>query len=325
MRPAIVLLLLAASCQNAGTKLFETSFGSADTKAPAAPTLPPLRPGCYALRDDLPHLVTTLPGALVFPDAPGSQACAAVAPRSPRCLATKLADGRVELRLKDFDAVRAEQEQSQWCWAACVQMVHAYQGVKLAAPAANPGASQQSLLVSHFTNAGGDEGGTLSVILRALNPDLEERLRALGPSASLALEIPSSDDLVESLLDGLPAIVGLEFDGRDHALVVRALTLRALPAENAAHEVALDVFGNSFLGRLHERYRICSIQLQDPARADFVRTLDGEELKLRCKLIVTPERSRHALQLVFEDKRKSGELGPKGAGISLGGLLGSFR
>lgn len=327
MRNVLVVLLLLASCKNLGSQLIEPAVHTTVAGTPAARKLVPLRAGDYTLRDDLPHFVSTLPGVQVYPDTP-EQVCANVTSRSPRCRATKLADGRVELRLEGFDAVRAEQERQQWCWAACVQMVHAFQGVKLLPSAAEPGASQQALLVSHFTRAGGDPGGTLSVILRALNPDLEERLRLLGPSASLAFEIPSSDDLVESLLDGLPAIVGLQFDGQDHALVVRALTLRVLPEPRPLEQWAHEAVQVPFLDRLHERYRIRSIELQDPARAGFVRTLDGEELKMRCKLIVTPERSRRVLQSALERKpeqRKPGTLGTDGMGTSLPGLLGALR
>lgn len=327
MRIVLVLLLLVASCKNLGSPLIDSADHGNEAGAPDVRKLEPLRAGRYTLRDDLPHFVSTLPGVQVFPDTP-EQECANVKPRSQRCRATKLADGRVELRLEGFDAVRAEQERPQWCWAACVQMVHAYQGVKLTPPATEPQASQQALLVSHFTRAGGDPGGTLSVILRALNPDFEERLRLLGPSAALAFEIPSSDDLVESLLDGLPAIVGLQFDGQDHALVVRALTLRSLPEPGTAEKLAREAIRGSFLAGLHERYRIRSIELQDPARTDSVRTLDGEELKMRCKLIVTPERSRRVLQLALESKpkqRNRSTLDTQGAVVSLPQMLGALR
>ena len=40
-----------------------------------------------------------------------------------------IVDGKICIELKDFDEVSAEQKESDWCWAACAQMIAHYNGV----------------------------------------------------------------------------------------------------------------------------------------------------------------------------------------------------
>lgn len=304
-------LMLLALCVLAGCNVpgvFEdSSGGTPGTEESPRPSGPPaLKPGEYRLQAALPQLVSTIPAAVVHAPQPDDVYAGEPRASDKRCRLTALPGKRFELQLDGFQSVAHEQQDSQWCWAACVQMVNQYAHVTLVGDPAAPGLrapTQQELLVSHFTIKGMDEGGSLSVMIRALNPDLESGLAAAGMTASLSFECPTTDDIVDSLLEGRPAIVGLELDGQHHALVVCGATISV--RKQASGLVGQVVAAAAQLPLLDSaRYAIHALALSDPADAGRVRPMTGEELGWRCKLILTPSLARRTLVAALEQGRK---------------------
>jgi len=130
-----------------------------------------------------------------------------------------------------FKDVYANQRKSNWCWAACVQMVMNYQGIKI---------EQEEIVMKTF--------GSL-VDQPAYVPDMIKAITGWAPSVDGHknfifcdnLNSLSFKELYESLNRGKPFIVGLRnlSDGVGHAYVLTAVTFKMKGVERVPDKVIL--------------------------------------------------------------------------------------
>ncbi|MCC8176511.1 MAG: C39 family peptidase [Bacteroidales bacterium] len=114
------------------------------------------------------------------------------------------------VKTKWFVDAAATQQNQNWCWAACVQMVLAYQGVAI---------SQDEIVTSVF-GWPADKGGTAYDIVNAVNSS-GRGLRAKAESPSGKSKLSFIDDLAKRY----PLIVGLYVPGQStgHAWVMTGI------------------------------------------------------------------------------------------------------
>ena len=132
---------------------------------------------------------------LVCEDWPGQRVCEAGIPS----------------RLIGTSAIRNEQYQSQWCWAACIAMVFAYHGHPVS----------QSRIVREAFGAIADVRGTPEMILSQLNRDwVDDADRPFRATSSFGGTTPEA--AAYDLVDDHPLIIGTQ----GHAVVLTSLSYR---------------------------------------------------------------------------------------------------
>ncbi|HVS17328.1 MAG TPA: papain-like cysteine protease family protein, partial [Planctomycetota bacterium] len=268
--------------------------------------------GTYQLEPDVFLHLQAIPTLHVATTDAQTTASNRLSPRSDRCEISEGERGFSVLRLRDFASVEAEQETDSWCWAACVQMINAYRGVVLRERGQNGERSQQRIVADLYAKGREDEGKGMSTIWRALNPDLETRLQRESRTdlpIVLGLQWVVSDDIVESLLDGVPAVVGMQEGETSHAVVVTGATVA--PLSNA--------WSGSFMESLSRRvldtnwegvhaYRIHSLSVFDPWKGVGERTITAEEFDLLATTIVAPRTGRAMMLRALKDQAGGGGL-----------------
>ena len=128
----------------------------------------------------------------------------------PRALATT-----VGLSSDAMNSIYAEQKQSEWCWAACIQMITNLYGADLT----------QDEVVARTYGPGVNRAGTLEVITANLNASGTTRRGRRYDIRSTMLDsdlLPAV--LVAELSAGRPVLLGCEAGGSGHAVVCTAVT-----------------------------------------------------------------------------------------------------
>lgn len=229
---------------------------------------------------------------------------------------TATSDGEYKLVLRDFKRHVAVQRESNWCWAACLEMVNGFRRIA--------GASTQEEVVAHFQAPGCNEPARRVVIMRGLHPDLEVEVARDLYTLTAGLLDQRSDRLIVDLAKGQPAIVGLDFEGTLHACVVIGVSYNLTETQSPRMELQLtkehselgdtvgDLIGGEaqrwirggreVLNRAHvyapNALALRTVTIVDPWDGS-VSTLDAEDFARRCSLILTPSAAR----AVLEDER----------------------
>ena len=251
--------------------------------------------GSYQLDGSLPQFVVPIPMAIVSLPAEGDKFADKFESAGPRCTVTAIEPTKFELSLDSFKSTAVEQEGPQWCWAACVEMINRVRGITLSPDSGQPHATQQGILAAHFVGADSDQGGSQSIVIRALNPDLEARLQQKGEvHLSLKYEFTTSDDIVESLLRGEPAVVGLKFGEQYHAVVVHGVTV-SRQSENAFWKVVREASSRLVAYDGSQLYALHSVKIFDPAPGVGESSMPADVFKARCQMIMTPAVGRTLL------------------------------
>lgn len=156
--------------------------------------------------------------------------------------------------LTGFETVAASQEDPEWCWAAAVQMVLAFNDVEV---------EQREIVRAVFgeTTGQGSTAGTTGRILRALTGFVQGRAGEVRWFSPIQL-IPRADNafaIVDSIESGYPLIIGLRPRGNSfgHIVVVTGVSYY----EFSPGVVALD-----------------SLEVFDPAEGGGGRTLEYDEI-----------------------------------------------
>lgn len=123
----------------------------------------------------------------------------------------------------------ARQEEDCWCWAACVQMVLNYQGVKI----------NQEDIVRRAKGRRINTGGTVYDIQKATNG-----LKAGSHTIVARIDNPSTvtpQTFINDLIDKYPLIIGLDMPGQTmgHAYVLTGISFRKVGRNYQPVEVIL--------------------------------------------------------------------------------------
>ena len=144
------------------------------------------------------------------------------------CLYASAASGQpvggvhqVGIPAAEMDFVSAAQGNSQWCWAAAIQMVLGYHGVAIT--------QQQIVARSYGTDPWGnlpDWSGSFDVITRNLNNwSIDNYGQEYAVSAVFGWGAPSAGVLIEELQNGRPMIISYRSSPvSTHAVVLTAAT-----------------------------------------------------------------------------------------------------
>ena len=114
----------------------------------------------------------------------------------------------------------AEQEASNWCWAACVQMALSARGIEV---------SQEEIIRNTFGGELRDEPGGPEEILANLNGNMKDRAgRTIHIWGSCQEGPPSLEQLRSQFNRGIPLIIGYDVPWQSvgHAAVVTAVIYR---------------------------------------------------------------------------------------------------
>lgn len=98
------------------------------------------------------------------------------------------------------------QEQSNWCWAAALQMVLAFHKVSL---------SQRTLVKRAFQKV---ENRAASITEMVSSIDGFHKGKKVISCTSMAIR--NMQDLIGEISEGYPVVVGMEYGGRQHAMVL---------------------------------------------------------------------------------------------------------
>ena len=117
------------------------------------------------------------------------------------------ADGQIVASVDDrMSQCYFYQEQSNWCWAAALQMVLAYHHVSL---------SQRTIVKRAFQKA---ENRAASIMEMVNSIDGFKKGKKVISCTSLAIR--NMQDLIGEISEGYPVVVGMEYGGRQHAMVL---------------------------------------------------------------------------------------------------------
>lgn len=112
----------------------------------------------------------------------------------------------------------ASQNNSQWCWAASIQMVLNYYGVNIQ--------QEQIVARTYGTDYNGNLpnwSGSLEVIHQNLNNwSMDNRGDSYSVSASMGWKAPNPTYLIQELSAGRPIIIGYQTGQGGHAVVITA-------------------------------------------------------------------------------------------------------
>lgn len=128
-----------------------------------------------------------------------------------------------------FKEYVAQQRQSNWCWAACTQMVLNYQGVSVT----------QEEIVQRVFGAQYDRSGTAYDIAKGANGWTTK-----GCRISARIEEPKTvtpNSLISDLRDKYPLVIGLKMPGQTvgHAYVLTGISFYIKNNNYYPHEVIL--------------------------------------------------------------------------------------
>ena len=98
------------------------------------------------------------------------------------------------------------QEQSNWCWAAALQMVLAFHHVSV---------SQRTIVKRAFQKA---ENRAASVMEMVNSIDGFQKGKKVISCTSMTIR--NMQDLIGEISEGYPVVVGMEYEGRQHAMVL---------------------------------------------------------------------------------------------------------
>jgi hypothetical protein len=223
--------------------------------------------------------------------------------RGPNCYA---------IELEGIGAVQAEQQDAQWCWAACAQMVNAYRARPLISKATGEPATQAEL-ARYYKGDAEDQRANLALVIRSLAPELEPEIRKQRITLGASLDVMSTDALIASLSRGELGVLGLtEEEGGGHAYVAvgavyswleMSRTREALEEGAKEHrehlpevpEWARDPRIREASSALVNDLAVHEVTLFDPWDGSL-KTLSGTELARRCQFILTPDLARKILQ-----------------------------
>ena len=143
---------------------------------------------------------------------------------------------QVGIPAAEMDFVAASQGNSQWCWAAAIQMVLGYHGV---------GITQQQIVARTYgTDWWGnlpDWGGSLEAITRNLNNwSIDNYGQQYAVGADLNWGAPPPAVLIEELQNGRPMIIGYRSGpASGHAVVLTAATFSLTAYGPVIHSVVV--------------------------------------------------------------------------------------
>lgn len=223
---------------------------------------------------------------------------AAPVPTRGRGMATQIGPNRFRVECKGFEPVESQQRSSEWCWAACAQMIRQYHGERVS----------QEEIASRIRGAEDRQTATVDEIMLAMNPDMIRdwtRLRGknqitITPGYWLGAEIRkrtiTTDLFIDELSDGSPLVVGTRDGaggGAGHACVAYA-------AEYSRTDVDfLDVFRGrkgSIVDTFVTRYDIHQVDVFDPwPVAGGKTTLDAASVQSNLDFLISKRESRTIL------------------------------
>lgn len=117
------------------------------------------------------------------------------------------ADGQIVASVDDrMSQCYFYQEQSNWCWSAALQMVLAYHHLSL---------SQRTIVRRAFQKA---ENRAASITEMVNSIDGFHRKNKVISCTSMAIR--NMQDLIGEISEGYPVVVGMEYGGRQHAMVL---------------------------------------------------------------------------------------------------------
>ncbi len=121
----------------------------------------------------------------------------------------------VGLSSSSLNGVYAEQKQSQWCWAACIQMITGLYGADLT----------QEEVVARTYGPGVNRAGTLEVITANLNGrGFTHNGRSYTINSQMLANNLLPAALVAELSAGHPVLLGCNAGGKGHAVVCTAVS-----------------------------------------------------------------------------------------------------
>jgi len=116
-------------------------------------------------------------------------------------------DGRIVASVDDYmSQCYFYQEQSNWCWAAALQMVLAYHNVRM---------SQRAIVKRAFLKAE-NRAASIKEMVNSID-GLHKRNKVISCNSMTILNM---QDLIGEISDGYPLVVGMEYEGRQHAMVL---------------------------------------------------------------------------------------------------------
>jgi hypothetical protein len=222
------------------------------------------------------------------------------------------------VRIEGVEDVLAQQKHAEWCWAACSQAVNK-QEARMGHVKFDGEHPTQEQLAEYFKGDSEDQTAPVATIMRAINLDLEVGpLAENGATLQVAGNLMTTDAMVEALLEGRLAIVGLEY----HACVVVGATYGYVVGGDADEDLqelgeTLQGLGETLgelgldddmadsgddlhaigelSGELLSRYAVHEVFFIDPLHEGEVKRMGANELKARCKVIMTSELARKIL------------------------------
>jgi hypothetical protein len=119
-----------------------------------------------------------------------------------------------------FNFVYAEQKNTKWCWAACIQMILNYYGVEI---------TQSQVVYRTFgANTGGNlpnwAGDIYSIHANLNNWNIDNSGKKYVVSAACYRGAPNKDWLIEELSNGYPVFIGYNTGSGGHAVLITACT-----------------------------------------------------------------------------------------------------
>ena len=267
---------------------------------------------------------TLLPSPLLYivstPAGTGRQH--GVAPNSA-VTPTPVAEGLFSLHIDPSSLRGSQQRGADWCWAACIEGIHRSLAVRHGD--AVPDHLTQEFLVTQLERNGPQRAANIREILKALCPQLAHRYESekynnelddaihdlLGSHSDWAV---SSDELIMSIADGFPMIVGLLHEGQTdgHACLVIGVTFRQLdPNEQrrfSSHRRRL-------IDRHAPRYGaqaflpmwgIAEVTIWDPAHAS-TRRLFGSDFSAQTAFLLGLNEACQLMELELDSRARSRE------------------
>lgn len=234
----------------------------------------------------------------------------------------RLGSNRFSAGCPGFESLAAKQQTEVWCWAACAEMVHRWNGGKVT----------QAEIAERIHGAGVNASGeaerakairaaSFREVMRALSPGVYEqslsaRLNELGEAANdsdqkATIEVDlaelvrarveagttNSDVMVLDLAAGNPSVVGL-FDGPEaemgHAYVVHAaeFSRRKNNLLDTSFSAAVGQFGGD---RYAREFPLWSVHLIDPWTGEAV-VLAAEDFAQRVEFIISAREAEQILR-----------------------------
>jgi len=188
----------------------------------------------------------------------------------------------------------AYQDSDTLCWAACTQTLLAQMNIHL---------NQERLAAEFVPPDADDQTAGVGVVIRALNPDLEDQVdqRDVVP---IDLQPITSDQLITELLAGRLCIVGLVEDreaNMGHACVICGATFAKLKAgapvniAKSSNTSALDAAAEQ--SEFSPQYGLYSIQIFDPFKDKLggVRPMNAQLFSQQAEFITSHVLARDVL------------------------------